>query len=84
MTTMLKPLRALIAAYRAANAGLPREVWLLAGALLVNLAGTVALSVSLSPSLLQLSHDCFAPKGDAQGGKGEHDKGPIPTRSPEF
>jgi len=40
---MLKPLRAPIAAYRAAYAGLPREVWLLAGALLVNRAGTMVL-----------------------------------------
>jgi len=40
---MLQPLRALIAAYRAAYAGLPREVWLLAGALLVNRAGTMVL-----------------------------------------
>jgi MFS family permease len=39
----MKPLRTLIAAYRAAYAGLPREVWLLAGALLVNRAGTMVL-----------------------------------------
>lgn len=39
----MKPLSALIAAYRAAFAGLPREVWLLAGALLVNRAGTMVL-----------------------------------------
>ncbi len=41
--TIMKPLRALIAAYRAAYAGLPRQVWLLAGALLVNRAGTMVL-----------------------------------------
>ena len=40
---MLKPLRAVIAAYSAAYAGLPREVWLLASALLVNRAGTMVL-----------------------------------------
>jgi predicted MFS family arabinose efflux permease len=40
---MMKPLRALVSAYRAAFAGLPREVWLLAGALLVNRAGTMVL-----------------------------------------
>ncbi len=39
----MKPLRTLIAAYRGAYAGLPREVWLLAGALLVNRAGTMVL-----------------------------------------
>ena len=39
--TIMKPLRTLIAAYRGAYAGLPREVWLLAGALLVNRAGTM-------------------------------------------
>ena len=39
----MKPLRAVIAAYSAAYAGLPREVWLLAGALLVNRAGTMVL-----------------------------------------
>ena len=41
--TIIKPLRALIATYRAAYAGLPRQVWLLAGALLVNRAGTMVL-----------------------------------------
>jgi len=39
----MKPLRAMLSAYRAAFAGLPREVWLLAGALLVNRAGTMVL-----------------------------------------
>ena len=39
----MNPLRALISTYRAAFAGLPREVWLLAGALLVNRAGTMVL-----------------------------------------
>ena len=39
----MKPLRAVIAAYSAAYAGLPREIWLLAGALLVNRAGTMVL-----------------------------------------
>jgi predicted MFS family arabinose efflux permease len=38
-----KPLRAVFSAYRSAYAGLPREVWLLAGALLVNRAGTMVL-----------------------------------------
>ncbi|MCJ7753533.1 MAG: MFS transporter [Thermoanaerobaculales bacterium] len=41
--TIVNPLRALITAYRAAYSGLPREVWLLAGALLVNRAGTMVL-----------------------------------------
>jgi MFS family permease len=45
--------RSLIAAYRASFAGLPREVWLLSGALLVNRAGTMVL-----PFLsLYLTHD---------------------------
>jgi predicted MFS family arabinose efflux permease len=39
----MKPIRKLFSAYRAAFAGLPREVWLLAGALLVNRAGTMVL-----------------------------------------
>ncbi len=39
----MNPLRTVISAYRAAFAGLPREVWLLAGALLVNRAGTMVL-----------------------------------------
>ena len=39
----MKPLRAVLSAYRAAYDGLPREVWLLAGALLVNRAGTMVL-----------------------------------------
>jgi len=39
----LNPLRAVFSAYRSAFAGLPREVWLLAGALLVNRAGTMVL-----------------------------------------
>ncbi len=49
----MNPIRSLISAYRAAFAGLPREVWLLAGALLVNRAGTMVL-----PFLsLYLTHD---------------------------
>ncbi|MCW8983891.1 MAG: hypothetical protein OQK55_01000, partial [Thermoanaerobaculales bacterium] len=39
----MKPLRAIFSAYRSAYSGLPREVWLLAGALLVNRAGTMVL-----------------------------------------
>ena len=39
----MNPFRSLYSAYRAAFAGLPREVWLLAGALLVNRAGTMVL-----------------------------------------
>jgi len=39
----MNPLRTLFSSYRAAFAGLPREVWLLAGALLVNRAGTMVL-----------------------------------------
>jgi predicted MFS family arabinose efflux permease len=39
----VKIFRTLISAYRSAFAGLPREVWLLAGALLVNRAGTMVL-----------------------------------------
>jgi predicted MFS family arabinose efflux permease len=39
----MNPIRSLFTAYRAAFAGLPREVWLLAGALLVNRAGTMVL-----------------------------------------
>jgi len=39
----VKLLRALLSAYRSSFAGLPREVWLLAGALLVNRAGTMVL-----------------------------------------
>jgi len=39
----MKPLLTLITAYRGAYAGLPREVWLLSGALLVNRAGTMVL-----------------------------------------
>jgi predicted MFS family arabinose efflux permease len=39
----MQPLRAMLSAYRAAFAGLPRDVWLLAGALLVNRAGTMVL-----------------------------------------
>jgi len=41
--TTIKPLRAAFSAYRSAYQGLPREVWLLAGALLVNRAGTMVL-----------------------------------------
>jgi predicted MFS family arabinose efflux permease len=41
--TIMNPFRALISAYRSSFAGLPREVWLLAGALLVNRAGTMVL-----------------------------------------
>jgi predicted MFS family arabinose efflux permease len=41
--TITKPLRAAFSAYRSAYTGLPREVWLLAGALLVNRAGTMVL-----------------------------------------
>jgi predicted MFS family arabinose efflux permease len=45
--------RAITAAYRSSFAGLPREVWLLSGALLVNRAGTMVL-----PFLsLYLTHD---------------------------
>jgi MFS family permease len=40
---VVKPLKALLSAYRAAFAGLPREVWLLAGGLLINRAGTMVL-----------------------------------------
>jgi len=36
-------IRSLITAYRASFSGLPREVWLLSGALLVNRAGTMVL-----------------------------------------
>ena len=36
-------IRSLIAAYRTSFAGLPREVWLLSGALLVNRAGTMVM-----------------------------------------
>ena len=39
----MKLIRTTLSAYRAAYAGLPREVWLLAGALLVNRAGTMVL-----------------------------------------
>jgi MFS family permease len=39
----MKPLDSLYSAYRAAFAGLPREVWLLAAALFVNRAGTMVL-----------------------------------------
>lgn len=49
----MKTLRFLTAAYRSSFAGLPREVWLLSGALLVNRAGTMVL-----PFLsLYLTHD---------------------------
>ena len=41
--TITKPVRAVFSAYLSAYAGLPREVWLLAGALLVNRAGTMVL-----------------------------------------
>lgn len=43
METRMNPLQRLISAYRAAFAGLPREVWLLAGGLLINRAGTMVL-----------------------------------------
>ncbi len=39
----MKMIRTMLSAYCAAYAGLPREVWLLAGALLVNRAGTMVL-----------------------------------------
>ena len=39
----MNPLRGLISAYRAAFSGLPREVWLLAGGLLITRAGTMVL-----------------------------------------
>jgi len=39
----MKLLRALLSAYTGAFSGIPREVWLLAGALLVNRAGTMVL-----------------------------------------
>jgi MFS family permease len=39
----MQPIRSVIPAYRAAYAGLPREVWLLAGGLLVNRAGSMVL-----------------------------------------
>jgi MFS family permease len=39
----MNPIRSIFHAYRAAFAGLSREVWLLAGALLVNRAGTMVL-----------------------------------------
>ena len=42
-------IRVLITAYRSSFAGIPREVWLLSGALLVNRAGTMVLP--LSPAL---------------------------------
>lgn len=46
-------IRVLITAYRSSFAGIPREVWLLSGALLVNRAGTMVL-----PFLsLYLTHD---------------------------
>jgi MFS family permease len=49
----VNPIRSVVSVYRAAFAGLPREVWLLAGALLVNRAGTMVL-----PFLsLYLTHD---------------------------
>ena len=49
----MNPIRSVISVYRAAFAGLPREVWLMAGALLVNRAGTMVL-----PFLsLYLTHD---------------------------
>jgi predicted MFS family arabinose efflux permease len=41
--SLTKPFRTVFSAYRSAYAGLPREVWLLAGALLVNRAGTMVL-----------------------------------------
>jgi MFS family permease len=39
----MKLIRTMLSGYRDAYAGLPREVWLLAGALLVNRAGTMVL-----------------------------------------
>jgi predicted MFS family arabinose efflux permease len=39
----MHPIRSISSAYRAAYAGLPREVWLLAGGLLVNRAGSMVL-----------------------------------------
>ncbi len=39
----MRVLRSLAAAYRASFSGIPREVWLLSGALLVNRAGTMVL-----------------------------------------
>lgn len=39
----MSPLRRLVSAYQAAFSGLPRDVWLLAGGLLINRAGTMVL-----------------------------------------